>query len=127
MIEYLPADRLASIVCQRAEGWPAAQRCCSALRTPGLGNLRGGPVGIDHLRRIYRIRLSRDPKGVIGADRLLKDLDAFQGKDLTLVTLEHGGQVFDMFFDQPVSRLVTCVVGNDRRLVEDPGPEEHNR
>ena len=54
----------------------------------------------------------------MGGERLLSDLDAFPGAEVTLVALEQQGWVYCMLFDAEVSQLVTCFVGKDRRLVE---------
>lgn len=114
----LSIDRLAELVCSRAEGWPAAERCCAALREAAGGDARGGRVAKAHLRRIYGIRLGRKPTAVVGGERLLSDLDAFPGAEVTLVALEQQGRVYCMLFDAEVAQLVTCFVGEDRRLVE---------
>jgi hypothetical protein len=96
----------------------AAERCCVALRAAAGGEARGRRVATAHLRRIYGIRLGRKPSAVVGGERLLSDLDAFPGSEVTLVALEQQGWVYCMLFDAEVSQLVTCFVGKDRRLVE---------
>jgi hypothetical protein len=111
-------SRLADIVCTRAEGWPAADLCCEALRS-STGMLAGDRASKAHLMRIYTIRLSRSDRSpdLIGVDRLLTDLDEYPGEELIgFVHATQSGQMYTMFLDEGVTRLVSCFVGRDHRM-----------
>jgi len=116
----LPLRRLVELVCSQAGDWPAAQECCAALRSTSAEALRGSLVPKKHLERIYTIRLGRNPDVVLGGDRLLDDLRRYRGENVTLTVLELGGRVFGLFFDDRVTKLLSCLVGDDRRVL-DPG------
>lgn len=121
MSDPLATADLIDIVCARAIGWEAAERCCNALKALPVGTVQGHAVPKSDIETIYRIRLSRPvPADVVGTDRLLSDLAGYSGDDLTMVTLppRTGRDIHVMFFEKGATRLLTCFVGPDRRLAE---------
>jgi hypothetical protein len=118
MRREIKVDLLEQIVCAESGGWRAAQACCAALRNASsevLGSTSGPKRDV---QRIYEIRLSRQkPEGppVLGAERILSDLDAYQAEQLTMVVVQDDQEVYCLLLDDAVSRLVTCFVGRDRR------------
>ncbi len=107
---------LIAIVCPRAPGWTAAEQCCAALRAVTFAAVESRSVDRSSLLRIYERRLSRVPRAVLGADRLLDDLRSCGDVPLSLVALEWDRRVFGIICNDPPSSLVTCFVGDDRRL-----------
>jgi hypothetical protein len=82
--------------------------------------LRSSLVPIEHLRRIYRIRL-RKPKIIsnlpIGSDRLLSDLDGYQGANIRMVVWGKAPRAYCVMLDDTASRLVACLVSRDRSIL----------
>jgi hypothetical protein len=114
------ARHLQSIVCPHAEVSPAAHACCTALADPPKPNLRGQIVETAQLRRVYERRLANmrvDSQSVIGADRLLIDLAAYQGGKMMMIVWEQKGRVYCVFLDELSKQLVACTVAHDRRVV----------
>jgi len=81
--------------------------------------LAGDRASKAHLMRIYTIRLSRSDRSpdLIGVDRLLTDLYEYPGEELIgFVHATQSGQMYTMFLDEGVTRLVSCFVGRDHRM-----------
>jgi len=56
-------------------------------------------------------------KAIIGADRLLADLESYSGDDLTMAVLEGpDGHIYFMLLDESASQLVACFVAGDRNM-----------
>jgi hypothetical protein len=118
MRRELSVSQLERLVCAAASGWQAAEECCEALRDSGLEVIGSTSVPKRQLKRIYQIRLSREkPEGppVLGAERILSDIDAYEGEELTMVALPRDREVYCLLLDDTASHLVTCFVGRDRR------------
>ena len=126
MTRLLSASAVAAVVCARADGWPAADECCAALRQVSSESLRVNLIPTEQLAQIYERRL-RNPKAasppVLGADRLLADLAGFKGARVQMLAWERAGRVFCVLLDETATQLVACFVGTDRRLMS-PAPVE---
>jgi hypothetical protein len=112
---------LIKLVCSGSVEWEAAERCCERLRKSSALKIPGKPVKKSHIERIYTVRLSRpdSPRDVIGSDRLLDDLATHPGDELTMVVLSGEGDpyIYAIFLDERATKLVTCFVAPDRRLI----------
>jgi len=86
---------LIKLVCSAPVEWEAAERCCERLRKSSALEIPGKPVNRSHIERIYTVRLSRPdaPHDVVGSDRLLNDLAAHPGDELTMVVLSEEGDL----------------------------------
>jgi hypothetical protein len=113
----LTGAQLAEIVCPHSRARLAAEQCCSALRERPHEAIEGREVSAAELRRTYTIRLSREAGAadIIGSDRLLSDLESYDGESVVMVVLERDGRVLCILLDETARRLVTCFVGIDRR------------
>jgi hypothetical protein len=117
----LKATALADIVCSHRLDWTAARVCCDALKRYKSEVLRALSVDAEQIKRIYDRRLrnvaTSDTHPVLGADRLLSDLAAYDGSTLLMVAWEdEAGVVFCMLVDDAATRLIACFVGTDRRF-----------
>jgi hypothetical protein len=112
---------LTKLVCSSAGEWQAARRCCERLSASSALEIPGHSVKRSHIERIYTVRLSRPDaaRDVIGSDRLLYDLATHSGDELTMVVLSGEGDpyVYAIFLDQRATKLVTCFVAPDQRLI----------
>lgn len=117
----IPRADLTKLVCSSAVEWQAAESCCKRLRASSALEIPGNPVNRSHIERIYTVRLSRPDahRDVIGSDRLLNDLATHSGDELTMVVLSGEGDpyVYAIFLDERATKLVTCLVAPDRRLI----------
>jgi hypothetical protein len=116
----VPVTQLIDTVCPAASGWLAAQECCAALQAAAVDALQARTVDKASLERIYGIRLSRPEVAatVGGAERLLSDLAAYPGDELSMVVLEAGAgmPVYCLLLDASGTQLVGCLVVRDGRL-----------
>ena len=120
MRRELAVAELEQVVCAAAPGWPAAEACCEAVRSSESEVVPSTSVPRREMLRIYETRLSRDkPEGppVLGAERILHDVEAYEGEELTMVALPKGNEVYCLLLNDTASQLVTCFVGRDRRDV----------
>lgn len=115
MRRAISVPHIISLVCPRAPDWPAAEQCCAALRESQIQSIDAGQVDRASLVRIYGIRLARRPDAVVGADRLLSDLESSSEDQLFLVALEWEGRAYCMLLDSALTGLVACFAGEDRR------------
>ena len=120
MTRRLVSSQVAAIVCARTEEWEAARLCCEALRIAQNSELESAPVPTADLRRTYRIRLMKPEVKrdlPIGSDRLLSDLESYQGKTIQLIAFGKPPNVYGIMLDESGTGLVTCFVGRDRRML----------
>ena len=118
MTRELSVSQLVRQICAARTGLPAAEACCEAFTTSGLDVIDSTSVPRGDLLRIYEVRLSKPPKGppLLGAERMLLDLANYKGDEVTIVALPRGTEVFCLLLNATASQLVTCFVGQDRRL-----------
>lgn len=118
MRRELLVTQLEQLVCAVGTGWPAAEACCRALRATEGPLVGATSVPKRDLQRIYEIRLSRNQASgppVVGAERILSDLESYAGEELTILALPKGQNVYCLFLNDTASELVTCFVARDRR------------
>lgn len=122
MTTPVSATELADLVCVERGRDVAAQQCCEALRSGTFAGLVSSAVPIEHLRRIYRVRLEERHSSAdlpLGADDLLSRLDAYQGRIIEMVVWERDTRVYCLLLDEARQRVVSCMVGRDRRFIPD--------
>jgi hypothetical protein len=66
----------------------------------------------------FRIRFGRpawDPATVLGSERFLDDVELASEPAMRVAMLVFEGLVFDVWLDSSANRVVSCMVGRDRR------------
>ena len=119
--ETLPAAKVADVVCSQGEGQESARICCEALRETVPDEVRSRFVPTSHLRRIYGIRLTKPgintAKLPLGADRLLAQLAAYDGKNVRMTVVDYNSGYCCVMLDETASRLIASMVGKDRLIM----------
>ncbi len=117
MTSEVPVQRLIDLVCAETDDWPAASRCCQALRACEQPTLVSREIAAQDLKRIYERRLASNPDVVEGGRRLLEDLEGYSADVLVMTSLESQGSVFCLMLDAALQCLVGCFVARDRRFI----------
>lgn len=119
--EILISD-LERVLCEPDQDSVEAKACCDAVRQLTETAITVASIRTDALRRIYRIRSlqtgddrPRDVRQTI--DRVLIDLEAYEGDVVKMVVFPRGKSVYSVLLDQDQSRLLTCLVLEDRRYL----------
>ena len=96
----------------------ATVACRNAFATRGDTEFEVADLPLESTLKTYRQRFGRpwwDPSTVLGADRFLRDLERVTDPTTAFVSLEFEGLSFMVWLDQTASRLISCMVGRDRR------------
>ena len=112
-------SRLTTLVCTAPRGYAAARSCCAALQNIPPGDLRPRTTKASELQRIYGVRLARKSQGEvpIGSEDLLERLKSAPA-EVDLYVWEADDRIFVVMTDPGPTRLVACLVGRDRRMLE---------
>ena|ERR1700687_3393156 len=94
-----------------------ARRCRNVLEErPSVSIISTGPLPIDHVRRIYRLRAetSKEKGGVVeGFDELLRSLDKEDDQTIEIYGLEAEGEAFTVFTNPSFTKLLGVLISKE--------------
>ena len=104
-------EELRILLKQGSEEW-VTQSCRDALSDPSLGSVATtGPLPIEHVRRIYRVRVdTSEPGAVEGFEALLNSLDAENYELVNIHSFEANKKVFSVFTDDSATKLIGILI-----------------
>ncbi len=116
----ISATDVGDLVCVESDRNEAARQWCEVLRSGKIVGLTSSDVPIEHLRRIYRVRLAKRESFddlPLSAHDLLARLEAYRGETIELVVWECDACVFCVMLDGQRRQVVARLIGRDRRFV----------